>query len=904
MRADLLGDIRMNKLPIQNIANIGSKIFLFCREPDNSLKIVEDSKFMPYYFQESLEGAFSGFDGTKLTRIDCHDPSDMRKQRNEQSWSSDLNYIYRYLIDKVDEILPSNPRIIFFDIEVQCTDLPQPKETQTANDPISTIVIYDNYVKKYKTFFIKDYKSEFDMLDDFCKTIKELKCDCLAGWNCKDFDYCYLYYRYPDFPKKISPIGMSHWRNGMEMPAGISLVDMTGMDVKFTLQKRDSYKLNNVAHEDLGTELWEDEDFMDIEMSKKKCLEDVKKLVGLNDKNKYFEFFNSIRIFSKTTWEDQPAEYKNYSWQSLNSKPWDILFYQIAKKLNVILPNKPNYDEFEREEFKTNVFYKKDGAYRDTFQKGIFFDCLKVDLGSCYPRMIIDFNLDNANIRLQKNMPSWFPSEDEIAENINKGYLIWSQTKWGQYLIDNNIIPVPIYFRETKEELMKRKEYKDNFPKNWKELRWICYYKQNPNTITPQAFDSPMKWKQELKNKLKEASIETSEGKSIESAYKSCKGFNNSGFGSFGNIYTRLFNLHIFNTVTCLPRDLLHFLEDKLNRVNIQIIFIDTDSFVLNTTDITIVDKLNDWIIEWAMNKYNNQNVNVVLEYEGIFKQLYVGSKCRYIGMLEKPNGEIETEKKGLQLVRRDYEKFVKDFQTVLIKQKLWEKHSKEEIIEWIKEQIKEFKNAPLQDISFPCKINKPREDYKTSQPYFEAIDETQKLNNKFKKGIGDKFWWLYMSEPRVLAFDKENQEHIDRTKIDWSQMIEKCIFNLLIPIFKSLSWEEDLLKLSEEYGIILGSQYRNELTEELDNKDELKIKYSAREVKKRMNEKLGIVKPEKKISEPKPKVSKKIVKNKQIKKVDKSISSENWKIDNSPIDNSSNVDNSLLYELKKRGLV
>ncbi|MGD2071869.1 MAG: DNA polymerase domain-containing protein [Candidatus Thorarchaeota archaeon] len=850
------------KLRLQNISNLGSTIYLFCREKDGSLKVTEDKKFFPYYFEpttDKVSDAVSIY-GEPLKKIYCNHPKEVRKQRSINSYSADLVYTYRYIIDKVDEILPSIPRIVFFDIEVQAPELPRPKETQTAPYPISTIVMYDSYIKKYRTSYIKDYKSEFDMIEDFCNQIYQLKPDILTGWNAVDFDYLYLFYRYDDFPKKISPIRQSHWRNGYEMPAGISIVDMTGLDVKLTLNKRDSYKLNNVANEDLGYELWEQEDFMNIELSKKKCQEDVKKLVQLNDKNKYFEVFDNIRRFAKVTWEDLPAEYKNYSWQSLNSRPWDILFFQIAKKLTQVLPNKPNYTDEERHEYSSNVYYKKDGAYRETFQTGIFFDVIKCDLGSAYPRMIIDFCLDKTNLHLQHQMPDWFPEEIEIANLIKQGYKIWSKTKWGLYLIENNFIPVPVYFRETEEQLRKRKEYKNNFPEDWKSLRWICYYKQNPNTVLPQAFKAPMVWKQELKDELKKLSEDTEEGKSASRNYKSCKSFGNSGFGISGNLFTRLFDLYIFNTTTGLPRDLLEFLEAKLNKLGIKIILIDTDSFVLNTSDISIVKKLNQWIIEWAMGRYGNENVDIELELEGIFIKIYVGSKCRYIGQLQKPNGEIETEKKGLQLVRRDYEKFVKDFQTELIKEKLWEKTSKEDVIDWIKEKIIELKQAPLQDIAFPCKINKPREEYAKKEIYFLALDETQKLIPKFEKKIGEKYWWIYTKEPRVLAFDLDNQKHIKRENIDWNAVIERCIFNILVPIFSSLNWETDLLDLAESYGIVLGSQYRNKLLADLPNFEELKKKYSAREAKKRIN--------------PQPSVSKQVKKKrgskKKAKKVDK----------------------------------
>ena len=79
---------------------------------------------------------------------------------------------------------------------------------------------------------------------------------------------------------------------------------------------------------------------------------------------------------------------------------------------------------------------------------------LKLDLGSAYPRAVIDFNLDISNFIFYTQMPEWFPSEDVIAEAINN--LDWKDTKWGKYLIEDNIIAIPVTFRETKEELINQ----------------------------------------------------------------------------------------------------------------------------------------------------------------------------------------------------------------------------------------------------------------------------------------------------------------------------------------------------------------------------------------------------------------------------------------------------------------
>ena len=49
------GDIKMYKIPLQNISNLNNKIQLFCRESDGSLKIITDDSFMSYYYEKTTD---------------------------------------------------------------------------------------------------------------------------------------------------------------------------------------------------------------------------------------------------------------------------------------------------------------------------------------------------------------------------------------------------------------------------------------------------------------------------------------------------------------------------------------------------------------------------------------------------------------------------------------------------------------------------------------------------------------------------------------------------------------------------------------------------------------------------------------------------------------------------------
>ena len=762
---------------LQNIHNEFAKVFLFIRNEDNSLSIKENNSFLPYFYEPTTGDAEAiGYDGTKLKKIYCRAPHEVPKQRTQQSYEADIIYTNRYVIDNVDNIEKSNTRIVFFDLEIQATELPRPKETKKAPYPISTIVIYDNYTSKYKTFFLDDYESEYAMLEDFCNVIKKLQPDILTGWNAKDFDWAYLFYKFPQIAEKISPISKKRIRDEIEYPAGIAIIDMLGLYYKYTLGKKDSYALDNVAHEELAFELWGDTDFMNIKESKEKCQKDVEKLVKLDEDLQLFEYYDEIRRLSKCAWEDLGAEFKNYQWQSNNSRVIDMLALQEAKKLNVVLPSR--YNKVSEE--------KIEGAYREIFGTGLFKDLAKVDVSGCYPRMIIDFCLSPENYVEEKN---------------------------------DNTIQVDIHSRETHE---KTNTY---------------HVLQNSTAILPSLMKRLLNLKDELKAKMKTVAKDSDEYKQLEVAYASRKAMVNSGFGVIALPFFRLFNYQVGETITFLARDLLHFTKEKLEKRNIKIKYIDTDSLFIESKE-NFTSQLNTWAIEWGIEKYNNPKVEIEFEHEGYFSSIFIQAMCRYRGRLETDKGQ-KVETKGIQMKRRDSNVWVKTFQEQLY-DRILDGHEKGVIIEWIYKQIAQMQKADIRQIAVPCKFNKPREEYKKKEIYFEALDNTQKQIPDFKKEIGERFWWIYLNdERRVIALDEKNYEHIKRNEIDWNLMIERNILNLLVPIFKGLNWEIELLDLSETYNIILGSSHRNTLLEGRSDFEEKKQYYSAREAKKRIKEKL-----------------------------------------------------------------
>lgn len=759
----------MKSLPLQNIYNNFSTIYYSYRE-GKELKIEKDNSFKPFFYEENVHGQYKGYDGTKLTKIYTKAPHEIPRMRTDKSWEADVLYCKRWVISNLDEIKKSKYRYIAYDIEVDAKDnkFPDPKK---AEYPITIIRVYDNYTDERKTFDFREYDTEYDMLEDFCKWIKEKSPDCLMAWNHHDFDYLYLYNRIVDFPKKISPISMEQYR-GKEnptYPALITCLDLLALDYKMTLGKRDSYALDEVLQEEFEEEdTWGETNWSDYDKVRAKCENDVERMLKLMQKLNYLDHYDEIRRETCCLWEDiEPKRLGYGKWQSNNSKPIDMMFLKEAQKLNIVLPSKQS--DLESESYE--------GAYREAFIRGSIKNVGKYDISSAYPSAIVDFCLDPVN-----------------------------------YNENNEGLPIQIISRNN-------------------EKGEIHYFKQDPNTILPIVVNKLLKMKNDLKEKLKK----DPNNKILEMQYDTKKSLINSLYGVLGNRFFRLYKKQVAETDTFLIRDLLHYIKDKIEERGYKVIYIDTDSFFVEGKE-DISNLLNRLVQEWSMKKYKKET-NIQFEYEGNFENLFIVALCRYMGRLRKFNGELKDEIKGLQMKRRDATGFVKRFQEELLNNIL-DGYGKEKIFNEIKRYCNDIENEDIFDIGKPVKLSKPREDYKKKEIFFRGLD-----NSNMEVRVGEKFFWIYIldKEKDVIAFNKDNSQIVN--DIDYTKIIESQVFNVLVPIFRGLQWGKELLDLAEEYGIILKSDYRNQLLEEYNNFDELKEYYSARVAKKRMKKEKEIVK-------------------------------------------------------------
>lgn len=793
-------------LPLQNIHNTGRKIYLFLRNVDGSLSIKSDNSFYPYYFESTtnIKTKYWAYDGTPLRMIPCSRPSEISQQRSENNYSSDIRYTKRYVIDKITFIEKSLTKYAFIDIECLANEdeFPIPEK-----NPVSCITIYNSYSKEYNTWFMGDFKGsikakETKLLNFFLDYLKKEKFDVLLGWNMVDFDYAYLYnrikFRYnKDFAKIISPINGCRYGNGeLLFPAGLSIVDYLGLYRKVP-PRRGSYALEDVMEDELGySKEYKDVNFAEInEEIKLRNIEDVKGMIAIEEKRQLIPYYDEIRRFSKANWEDLPMKviYSKGKLQKISNNS-KIMDLLVLEEAKQMNKVLPNKDYN-----KPKLKYR--GAERNVEQTGRFKEISQIDFTSAYPKAIVELCLD-----------------------------------------PNNIIEEP-------------EEYKGNLP-----LIRIedVYFKQDSNALLPRVAKKLLQKKEETKDLKNKTSKDDKNYNNIKHLYEAYKSLVNSLYGVFALVIFRMYRLEVASATTYIVREALLYTVNKLKELGYKVISYDTDAIQYEGKE-DLSNLCNNLIKEWSKKEFGKE-ISLEYDYEGYYKTLFVKALTHYVGYLQTNKG-IEKKVKGIESKKINSTEFIKKFQTELVdkilevKDNKW-KYEKEDIIEWIKDEIENFRNHPLELIAFPCKLNSKIEDYKNKPIWVRAYQNTQEIIPNFKKVLGQRYWYVYVipekqeiitdiyfdkekiksinknilrkdilnnlevyldgtqleylrqnketkirvlhkkpTSKNVLAFDLNNKQHINN--IDWHTMIEKNILLKVQSIFDALDWDyKELLKV------------------------------------------------------------------------------------------------------------
>ena len=248
--------------------------------------ITERHTYHPYYYVDTANepDAYSIFGGPLKKRVFNKQFDRLRSIKDGATRIyHNLGCEQQFLIDHfgvqnaTPDFMKFALRVFFLDIEVYSKGgFPTPKE---AKDRINLITLYDTITKKFYTWGLeKDYDhTRTDLVYNMCETESILLerflqfwennyPDVFSGWHSEGFDAPYIINRIKrvlgeNHAKRLSPVGAifeKQFMGSFGKPTtkwviyGISCLDYMELYKKFTIEKRESYKLDFIAEIEVG----------------------------------------------------------------------------------------------------------------------------------------------------------------------------------------------------------------------------------------------------------------------------------------------------------------------------------------------------------------------------------------------------------------------------------------------------------------------------------------------------------------------------------------------------------------------------------------------------------------------------------------------------------------------------
>jgi len=404
---------------------------------DDESPTVIETEYQNYAYIKSSTGDFTTLYGDRVekTKYFRYDDSGM--------FETDVNTSTRFLIDcyyESDDV-SKNHRIIFFDIETDCTDgFPN---MDTADKAITSIAYSVNgreivlildkngsINNDSNSHGIFSFCTERDLLISFLQRWSDINPTIVSGWNSDNFDIPYLIKRISvvlgkSAANKLSPIGVIKRNNksGRYTIAGISCLDYMILYRKFTQNQEENYRLDTIGRKVVGMGKIEYETTLqalydtDINKFIEYNLNDVRILVALENKLKYIELAQSVCHKCHVPYEDIYFSSKYIEGA--------ILTYMRRKKL--VACNKPQLEA----DYDYDHSDKFEGAFVKEPVPGLYKWVFDLDLESLYPGTIRSLNI-SPETKIGKLL-NW-NSDAYIKGELKEIYL--EGTEHGMYIND------------------------------------------------------------------------------------------------------------------------------------------------------------------------------------------------------------------------------------------------------------------------------------------------------------------------------------------------------------------------------------------------------------------------------------------------------------------------------------
>ena len=743
----------------------------------------------------------------------------------------------------------SHVRTANIDIEVGSENgFPEPED---ANEPVTAITykidnkVYvfacGNYVCTQENVTYYKCMNELDLLRQFIQHWSMDYPDIMTGWNIKLFDIPYLVNRITkllgeDEARRLSPWGIIQDREvnfgmGRKFKTyiwfGISALDYIDMYQRYAPdgKSQDSYKLDSIAHVELGERKLSYEEYGNLNNLYKENfqmfidynIKDVELVERIDDKLKLIELVLTLAYDSKTNYEDAFTQVRM----------WDVLITNFLRKQNIIVSPNTNHSKLEAYE----------GAYVKEPLLGMHNWVASFDLNSLYPHLIMQYNISPDTLIEPKDY-----SEDMsllLANNpVDVESLLYSYVDFGDVLAKNNVTITPNsqFFRKDKQGFL---------PKMMEEM-------YNDRTVYKKKSIAAKKELEVETDSRKRFEIEKRIARynNLQLAKKVCL---NSAYGALGNEWFRFFDIRQALAITTGGQLSIRWIERKLNDYinkllkaegDDYVIAVDTDSVYLVLDKLirkTILEDKPDATIEQVitfMDKVCENKIQPFIDKSYQELATYVNAFAQKMQMKREALADkaIWTAKKryilnvynneGVQYAKPKIKvmglEVKKSSTPAACRTKLEEaieiimNGDEQQMIDFIVKFREEFKTLPESEIAFPRGVNGLTK-YKNTDRSIKRVyaDKTpihvrgsliyndlitkMKLNKVYPLiKEGEKIKFIYLREPNmihsdIISFIDGIPKEFDIHKyIDYNTQYDKSFVEPLKIILDSIGWKTE----------------------------------------------------------------------------------------------------------------
>ena len=734
-------------------------------------------------------------------------------------------FIYQYISDKYpqDQIDfdVSKIRLVTVDIETRSENgFP---DVESADQEILLITIQDYNTKEITTwgqgpFKIKQdnvryiqFNNERDLLNSFINWWMENTPDVVTGWNIQLFDIPFITKRIDrvlgeKLAKRLSPWGLVSQKEvfikGRKQIfydiGGITQLDYLDLYKKFTYTNQESYRLDHIANVELGQKKLDHSEFDTFQdfytNGWQKFVEyniiDVELVDRLEDKMKLIELALTMAYDAKV----------NYNDVFYQVRMWDTIIYNYLKKKGIVIPPKEQTDKDE----------KYAGAYVKEPTPGVYDWVVSFDLNSLYPHLIMQYNIS----------PETILDERHPTASVDK--ILGEQISFEMYK-DYAVCANGAMFRKDKKgflpELME-KMYGERVIFKKRMLKAKQEYEKTPTDA--------------LKKEIARCN-------NIQMAKKISL---NSAYGAIGNQYFRYFKLANAEAITLSGQVSIRWIENKMNQYlnkllqtegEDYVIASDTDSIYLNlgplvtkflsskSDDKAAVVGLLDKICQEKLEPFIEGSYQELADYVSAYEQKMSmkreniadrgiwTAKKRYILNVWNSEGVQYSEPKlkvmGIEAVKSSTpapcRQMLKDSFKIMMS------GSEDDMIDYIDNCRKKFKQLSPEEISFPRSVSDVTKYKSSSEIYSKGTPihcrgallynhyvKKAKLTNKYSLiQNGEKIKFCYLKKPNIIheniiSFIQDFPKELGIGKyVDYDLQFDKAFLEPLKIILDAIGW-------------------------------------------------------------------------------------------------------------------